>query len=47
MHIVIGLAMGMYLFSLVMIVLNVAAFGPALIRVEDKQISLQPQEAVS
>ncbi|MEP6602513.1 MAG: HTTM domain-containing protein [Spartobacteria bacterium] len=28
MHIGIGLAMGMYLFALVMIVLNVAAFGP-------------------
>src|SRR5881227_877236 len=32
MHILIGLAMGMWLFSLVMIVLNVAAFGPELIR---------------
>ena len=31
MHIAIGLAMGMYLFSLVMIVLNAAAFGPELI----------------
>jgi len=47
MHILIGVAMGMYLFSLVMIVLNVAAFGPALIRLEDKRINLQPQEAVS
>jgi len=28
MHVAIGLTMGMYLFSLVMIVLNVAAFGP-------------------
>jgi hypothetical protein len=27
MHIIIGVTMGMYLFSLVMIVLNVAAFG--------------------
>jgi Vitamin K-dependent gamma-carboxylase len=32
MHLLIGLAMGMYLFSLVMIILNVAAFGPDLIR---------------
>jgi len=32
MHLVIGLAMGMYLFSLVMIILNVTAFGPDLIR---------------
>jgi hypothetical protein len=31
-HIVIGLIMGMYLFSLVMIILNVAAFGPGLFR---------------
>lgn len=31
MHITIGIAMGMYLFSLVMIVLNAAAFGPELI----------------
>jgi len=30
MHLLIGVAMGMYLFSLVMIVLNVAAFGPGL-----------------
>jgi hypothetical protein len=28
MHVAIGLMMGMYLFALVMIVLNVAAFGP-------------------
>jgi hypothetical protein len=27
MHLAIGLAMGMYLFALVMIVLNIAAFG--------------------
>jgi hypothetical protein len=31
MHIAIGLGMGMYLFSLVMIVLNAAAFGPELL----------------
>ena len=29
MHLMIGLAMGMYLFALVMIILNLAAFGPA------------------
>jgi hypothetical protein len=28
MHIAIGLTMGMYLFALVMMVLNIAAFGP-------------------
>ena len=47
MHLAIGVAMGMYLFSLVMIVLNVAAFGPGLFRAEEKQISLQPQKATS
>jgi hypothetical protein len=31
MHIAIGLTMGMYLFALIMIVLNVAAFGPSFI----------------
>jgi hypothetical protein len=29
MHVGIGLTMGLYLFSLIMIVLNLAAFGPA------------------
>ena len=47
MHLGIGLMMGMYLFALIMIILNVAAFGPGLIRAEGKRISLQPQEAVS
>ena len=47
MHILIGLTMGMWLFSLVMIVLNVAAFGPGLIRPEHAKISLQPQGATS
>src|SRR5205823_8710264 len=30
MHIAIGLTMGLYLFALIMIVLNLAAFGPTL-----------------
>jgi hypothetical protein len=47
MHILIGLAMGMWLFSLVMIVLNVAAFGPGSIRPEHAKISMQPQGAVA
>ena len=34
MHLGIGLTMGMYLFALIMIVLNVAAFGPGLIRLD-------------
>jgi hypothetical protein len=36
MHVAIGVTMGMYLFSLVMIVLNLAAFGPGLFREERK-----------
>jgi uncharacterized membrane protein YphA (DoxX/SURF4 family) len=47
MHIVIGLTMGMYLFSLVMIVLNMAAFGPGLFRRDEKSITLQPEAAAS
>ena len=30
MHVAIGLTMGMYLFALIMIVLNAAAFGPTV-----------------
>jgi uncharacterized membrane protein YqaE (UPF0057 family) len=47
MHLGIGLTMGMYLFALIMIVLNVAAFGPGLIHAQGKVICLRPQEAVS
>jgi hypothetical protein len=47
MHVVIAVAMGMYLFSLVMIVLNLAAFGPGLTRIERCTTSVQPQKAVS
>jgi hypothetical protein len=47
MHAGIGLTMGMYLFALIMIVLNVAAFGPGLIHAEREQISLQPREVAS
>ena len=46
-HAGIGLTMGMYLFALIMIVLNVAAFGPGVIRAERERISLRPQEVVS
>ena len=31
MHVIIGITMGMYLFALIMVVLNTAAFGPGLI----------------
>jgi len=47
MHLGIGLMMGMYLFALIMIVLNVAAFGPGLVRLDRHRISLRPQEVVS
>jgi hypothetical protein len=42
MHVVIAVTMGMYLFSLVMIVLNMAAFGTGLFA-RTKQIRLQPE----
>ena len=41
MHAGIGLTMGMYLFALIMIVLNIAAFGPDLIGAERANISLR------
>jgi hypothetical protein len=47
MHIVIGVTMGMYLFSLVMMVLNVAAFWPGLFHREEKPIIVQPDAAAS
>jgi hypothetical protein len=47
MHLGIGLTMGMYLFALIMIVLNVAAFGPGLIHAQGKVICLRRQEGVS
>jgi hypothetical protein len=47
MHGAIGLMMGMYLFALIMIVLNVAAFGPGIFRLQRERTSLRPQEALS
>jgi Vitamin K-dependent gamma-carboxylase len=47
MHVAIAVTMGMYLFSLVMIVLNVAAFGPGLFRRKGEGITLQPQVVAS
>ncbi len=47
MHVGIGFTMGMYLFALIMIILNVAAFGLGLIRTEHARISLRPQEVIS
>ena len=40
MHVGISLTMGMYLFAFIMIVLNVAAFGPGLIRTELRMYQL-------
>jgi len=45
MHAGIGLAMGMYLFALVMIILNVAAFGPGLIGDSAKQLFVRRHAA--
>lgn len=47
MHAGIGLTMGMYLFAFIMIILNVAAFGPGFVSAEQERISLRPQEIVS
>jgi hypothetical protein len=47
MHLGIGLMMGMYFFALIMIVLNVAAFGPDLVRTEHARINLRPHEVIS
>jgi hypothetical protein len=47
MHVAIAVAMGMYLFSLVMIVLNVAAFGPGLFRRRSGETTLQTQIVAS
>jgi HTTM domain len=41
MHVTIGIAMGMYLFALIMVVLNTAAFGPGLIGA--KKLTLKGQ----
>jgi hypothetical protein len=43
MHIVIGVTMGMYLFALIMIILNVAAFGPGLVWGHAKQLFVRRQ----
>lgn len=45
MHVAIGLMMGMYLFALIMVVLNTAAFGPGLMGVE--KLILKEQAASS
>jgi hypothetical protein len=47
MHVGIGLTMGMYLFSLIMIILNLAAFGPGLIINRAAKVALPEQEAIA
>lgn len=46
MHIAVGLTMGLYLFSLIMIVLNLAAFGPGIGRKQGKAAEFASQEAI-
>jgi len=46
MHAGIGFMMGMYLFALIMIILNVAAFGSGLVRLQRERTSLRSQEVV-
>jgi hypothetical protein len=45
MHIAIGITMGMYLFALIMIVLNAAAFGPDFGSRQGEKVSVLEQEA--
>jgi hypothetical protein len=47
MHVAIAVTMGMYLFSLVMVVLNVAAFGAGLFRRQSGGTTFQPQVVAS
>jgi hypothetical protein len=44
MHLGIGLSMGMYLFSLIMMILNLAAFGPGLFARQEEKSVLPEQE---
>src|SRR5260370_27924462 len=45
MHFAIGVTMGMYLFALIMIILNIAAFGQGLIGDSAKQLFVRRQTA--
>jgi len=45
MHVAIGLTMGLYLFSVIMIVLNLAAFGPGTFAGQSERFRLRRQEA--
>ena len=46
MHIAIGLTMGMYLFALIMIILNAAAFGPGVSGRESKGSAVGRRQSV-
>jgi hypothetical protein len=46
MHIAIGLTMGMYLFALIMIVLNVAAFAPDFGSRRREKVSVREEQVV-
>jgi hypothetical protein len=45
MHLMIGIAMGMYLFALIMVVLNTAAFGPGLFGARKLALEGQPSRS--
>jgi hypothetical protein len=47
MHAGIGFMMGMYLFALIMIILNVAAFCSGLVRFQRERTSLRPREVAA
>lgn len=47
MHVGIGLTMGMYLFSLIMIILNLSAFGPNLFERQEAKIVPPEQESAA
>jgi hypothetical protein len=47
MHVAIGLTMGLYLFSVIMIVLNVAAFAPGIFAGQSERFRFWRQEAVA
>lgn len=47
MHLAVGLTMGMYLFSLVMIVLNLAAFAPGLVTWQKAKVARPEQETAA
>jgi hypothetical protein len=47
MHVGVGLTMGMYLFSLIMIILNLSAFGPGLFERQEAKVVPPEQESTA